>query len=116
SIIAQTRLETVEEFEKILLRVNPDGSKVTVGDVAHVELGGQDYNIVARYNRQPATGLAINLATGANALDTAKLVKERLAELEQFFPTGVELVIPYDTTQIGRASCRERGEITRVDV
>lgn len=107
SIIAQTRLETVEQFENILLRVNADGSKVTVGDVAYVELGGQNYNIVARYNRQPSTGLAINLATGANALDTAKLVKERLAELEQFFPQGVELVIPYDTTPFVEISIQE---------
>ncbi|MGQ4275830.1 efflux RND transporter permease subunit [Pseudidiomarina sp. E22-M8] len=98
SIIAQTRLESVEQFEQILLRVNNDGSSVTVADVAHVELGGENYGTIARYNREAASGLAINLATGANALDTAAAVKETVAELEQFFPPGVELVIPYDTT------------------
>lgn len=107
SIIAQTRLETVEQFEEVLLRVNSDGSKVTVGDVAEVELGGQDYGIIARYNRQAASGLAVNLATGANALDTAEAVKAKLAELEQFFPEGVELVIPYDTTPFVEISIKE---------
>lgn len=107
SIIAQTRLETVEQFEKVLLRVNNDGSKVTVGDVAKVELGGQDYGVIARYNRQPATGLAVNLATGANALDTAAAVKAKLNELKQFFPEGVELVIPYDTTPFVEISIQE---------
>lgn len=107
SIIAQTRLETVEQFEEVLLRVNSDGSKVTVGDVAEVELGGQDYGTIARYNRQAASGLAVNLATGANALDTAEAVKAKLAELEQFFPEGVELVIPYDTTPFVEISIKE---------
>ena len=107
SIIAQTRLETVEQFKNVLLRVNNDGSKVTVGDVAQVELGGQDYGVIARYNRQPATGLAVNLATGANALDTAAAVKAKLNELKQFFPEGVELVIPYDTTPFVEISIQE---------
>lgn len=107
SIIAQTRLETVDQFEQVLLRVNNDGSKVTVGDVAHVELGGQDYGIIARYNRQAATGLAVNLATGANALDTAVAVKAKLEELKQFFPEGVEMVIPYDTTPFVEISIKE---------
>ncbi|MDX1525020.1 MAG: efflux RND transporter permease subunit [Pseudidiomarina maritima] len=107
SIIAQTRLETVAQFEQVLLRVNNDGSKVTVGDVAKVELGGQDYSVAARYNRQQASGLAVNLATGANALDTAKAVKATLAELEQFFPEGVSLVIPYDTTPFVEISIKE---------
>ncbi|CAB0150039.1 Multidrug efflux pump subunit AcrB [Pseudidiomarina piscicola] len=107
SIIAQTRLESVEQFQQILLKVNSDGSTVTVGDVAKVELGGQNYSTIARYNRQAATGLAINLATGANALDTAAAVKETVAELEQFFPPGVKLVIPYDTTPFVEISITE---------
>src|SRR5690554_5388581 len=107
SIIAQTRLETVDQFEQVLLRVNNDGSKVTVGDVAEVELGGQDYGVIARYNRQAASGLAGNLATGANALETAAAVKEKLNELKQFFPEGVELVIPYDTTPFVEISIQE---------
>ncbi|MEA3586990.1 efflux RND transporter permease subunit [Pseudidiomarina sp. 1APP75-27a] len=107
SIIAQTRLESVEQFEKILLRVNNDGSAVTIADVAHVELGGQNYGTIARYNRQAASGIAINLATGANALDTAAAVKETVADLEQFFPPGVELVVPYDTTPFVEISITE---------
>lgn len=107
SIIAQTRLETVDQFEDILLRVNEDGSAVKVSDVAHVELGGENYSTIARYNRQAASGLAVNLATGANALETAAAVKERVAELEQFFPPGVELVIPYDTTPFVETSITE---------
>ncbi len=107
SIIAQTRLETVEQFENVLLRVNADGSKVTVADVAHVELGGENYGTTARYNRQPAVGMAVSLATGANALDTAAAVKEKLDELSQFFPEGVHLEIPYDTTPFVEISIQE---------
>ncbi|RUO73863.1 multidrug efflux RND transporter permease subunit [Pseudidiomarina sediminum] len=107
SIIAQTRLETIDEFEDILLKVNQDGSSVTIADVAHVELGGENYATVGRYNRQAASGLAITLATGANALDTAAAVKETVAELEQYFPEGVELVIPYDTTPFVEISITE---------
>ncbi|PTB84872.1 hydrophobe/amphiphile efflux-1 family RND transporter, partial [Pseudidiomarina aestuarii] len=72
SIIAQTRLSSVDEFKNILLRVNNDGSKVRLEDVAEVEMGGENYATIARYNREAATGLAVNLATGANALETAE--------------------------------------------
>ncbi|MDX1705482.1 efflux RND transporter permease subunit [Pseudidiomarina sp.] len=107
SIIAQTRLESAEEFRDILLRVNADGSTVRLGDVARVELGGQNYSTIARYNRQAAAGLAVNLATGANALETAEAIKTTVAELEQFFPDGVELVVPYDTTPFVEISITE---------
>ena len=98
AILAQTRLTSVEEFSNILLRVNQDGSLVRLADVARVELGGENYSVKARYNGNIATGIAIELATGANALDTAAAVKQRIAELSPYFPEGVTTVIPYDTT------------------
>lgn len=78
-----------------------------LGDVARLEIGGESYAVVARYNGQSATGIGINLATGANALDTAEAVKSRLAELKPFFPEGVEVVYPYDTTPFVKVSIEE---------
>jgi multidrug efflux pump len=98
TIIAQTRMQTPEEFGGILLRVNADGSQVRLRDVARVEIGSESYEITARYNGQPASGLGIKLATGANALDTAEAVKARVTELSAFFPPGLEVIYPYDTT------------------
>ncbi|EKS2978405.1 efflux RND transporter permease subunit [Salmonella enterica] len=98
SIIAQTRLKDPEEFGKVTLRVNTDGSVVHLKDVARIELGGENYNVVARINGKPASGLGIKLATGANALDTATAIKAKLAELQPFFPQGMKVVYPYDTT------------------
>lgn len=97
-ILAQTRLTSAEEFADILLRVNADGSTVKLGDVARVELGGENYSIMGRFNGQEATGIAIELATGANALDTAAAVRQRLEELKPYFPAGLATEIPYDTT------------------
>ncbi len=97
-ILAQTRLTSAEEFADILLRVNADGSTVKLGDVAQVELGGENYSIMGRFNGQEATGIAIELATGANALDTAAAVRQRLEELKPYFPAGLATEIPYDTT------------------
>jgi multidrug efflux pump len=97
-ILAQTRLTSAEEFAEILLRVNADGSTVKLGDVARVELGGENYSIMGRFNGQEATGIAIELATGANALDTAAAVRQRLEELRPYFPAGLATEIPYDTT------------------
>ncbi len=98
AILAQTRLTSAAEFGQILLKVNADGGTVKLSDVARIELGGEDYSVIARYNGMNATGLAIELATGANALDTAAAVKAKLAELEPYFPQGLSAVIPYDTT------------------
>ena len=98
AITAQTRLTSAEEFGRIMLKVNSDGAVVRLSDVARIELGGEDYSVIARYNGKTATGLAIELATGANALDTAAAVKAKLAELEPYFPQGLTAVIPYDTT------------------
>ncbi len=100
TIIGKTRLQTPEQFRNILLKVNPDGSQVRLGDVARVELGGENYSISAEFNGSPASGLAIKLATGANALDTAKAVRATIAELEPFFPPGMKVYYPYDTTPV----------------
>ncbi|MFS9382109.1 efflux RND transporter permease subunit [Citrobacter sp. ANG330] len=107
SIIAQTRLKDPEEFGKVTLRVNSDGSVVRLKDVARIELGGENYNVVARINGKPAAGLGIKLATGANALDTAKAIKAKLVELQPFFPQGMKVVYPYDTTPFVKISIHE---------
>ncbi|MDN8559175.1 efflux RND transporter permease subunit [Citrobacter werkmanii] len=107
SIIAQTRLKDPEEFGKVTLRVNSDGSVVHLKDVARIELGGENYNVVARINGKPASGLGIKLATGANALDTANAIKAKLVELQPFFPQGMKVVYPYDTTPFVTISIHE---------
>ncbi|WP_166363772.1 efflux RND transporter permease subunit [Pseudomonas akapageensis] len=100
TIIGKTRLQTAEQFEKILLKVNRDGSQVRLKDVAKVALGGENYSITAQFNGKPASGLAIKLATGANALDTAKALRKTISDLEPFFPPGMKAVFPYDTTPV----------------
>src|SRR5512140_1032576 len=97
-IVTRSRLTTPEEFGNIIVRANPDGSTVRVKDVARVELGAQDYSIAARIDGQPTATIALRLAPGANALDTAKAVKERMEELSKFFPKGVDWLVPYDTS------------------
>ncbi len=104
TIMAQTKLRTAEEFGEILLRVNTDGSQVRLKDVARMELGVQSYDIVARFNGQPAAGMGISLATGANALDTADAVKAKIAELKEFLPQDVDIFYPYDTTPFVKLS------------
>lgn len=106
SIVVETRLETPEEFEKILLRVNDDGSMVTIGDVARVNLGGENFQFETEYNKQAAAGLGVTLASGANALDTANTIRKRVAELEPFFPPGLEITYPYDTTPFVEVSIK----------
>ncbi|QMV50734.1 multidrug efflux RND transporter permease subunit AcrB [Ewingella americana] len=110
SIVAQTRLKSADEFGKIILKVNPDGSQVRLKDVAKIQLGGENYDVVARYNGQPAAGLGIKLATGANALDTAASVKATLGKLQSFFPAGLKVVYPYDTTPFVKISIQEVGK------
>ncbi|EOJ4882410.1 efflux RND transporter permease subunit, partial [Shigella flexneri] len=107
SIIVQTRLQTPEEFGKILLKVQQDGSQVLLRDVARVELGAEDYSTVARYNGKPAAGIAIKLAAGANALDTSRAVKEELNRLSAYFPASLKTVYPYDTTPFIEISIQE---------
>ena len=107
TVTSQSLLRTPKDFGQILLRTLNDGSSVRLRDVARIELGAQSYNTVSRYNGKPATGVAIKLATGANALDTASAVNDRVHELSQFFPTGMQAVYPYDTTPFVRLSIHE---------
>ncbi|SEM92052.1 multidrug efflux pump [Loktanella fryxellensis] len=97
-ISAQSQLSTVEEFEGILLRVDPDGSTVFLGDVARIEIGQESYGGNARFNGNAAAGFAVNLATGANAVDTAAAVRDTVAGVQDALPAGVEVVYPYDTS------------------
>ncbi|MEF8730801.1 MAG: efflux RND transporter permease subunit [Candidatus Accumulibacter meliphilus] len=107
AITAQSRLQTVGEFENILLRSSREGGEVRLGDVARIEIGAQDYSTIARYNGQPAAGIGVKLAAGANALKTATAVRATLAEMKRYFPAGVDVVIPYDTTPFVRISIEE---------
>ncbi|NMG33706.1 efflux RND transporter permease subunit [Azoarcus sp. TTM-91] len=107
SITAQSRLQTVEQFENILLRSSAQGGEVRLRDVARVEIGAENYGFTARYNGQPAAGIGIKLAAGANALDTAKAVREAIDGMSHYFPEGVEIVTPYDTTPFVRLSIEE---------
>ena len=98
TVTALSRLQTVSQFENIILKSGASGSIVRLNDVARVELGAKSYDTVSRYNGQPTTGLAISLATGANAIDTAKAVTATIERLKQTLPEGVEVTYPYDTT------------------
>ena len=107
TIMGQTRLSSVAEFNNILLRVNQDGSKVRLQDVARVELAGENYDADALYNGQSTAAVAIKLATGANALDTAEKIRGKLDELSAYFPANMEIVYPYDTTPFVKISIEE---------
>lgn len=102
TITAQSRMQTVEEFSDIIVRSNADGSILRLDDVARVELGTESYGFISRFNRQPASGMAVSLATGANALETAAAVEKRLAELQPFFPDNMRAVVPFETTPFVR--------------
>jgi hydrophobe/amphiphile efflux-1 (HAE1) family protein len=107
TITAQTRLQTPEQFRAILLRVNPDGSQVKLGDVARVELAGESSEIETFLNGRPSSGIGVRLAAGANALQTASAVRARVDELAKFFPPGLKVVYPVDTTPFVRLSIEE---------
>ncbi len=98
TVTAQSRLQSVQDFKNIILRVNTDGGQVRLDDVARVELGSESYGTIARYKRMPAAGMAVSLATGANALDTAEAVKAKVTELAEFLPDNVKVVYPFDST------------------
>jgi HAE1 family hydrophobic/amphiphilic exporter-1 len=98
SIIVQSLLKTPEEFAAIPLRINPDGSIIRVKDVGRTELGTEAYDIESYHNGKPSAALAIRQAAGANALDTAKAIRDKMKEMSDFFPPGMKVVYPYDTT------------------
>jgi len=107
TIIGPQRMQSPEEFSNILMRVNADGSQVRLHDVARVELEGETFSTDARFNGNPAAGLAVKLAPGANALDTADAVRATIDRLKPFFPQGLEAVYPLDTTPFVRLSIEE---------
>jgi multidrug efflux pump len=107
TITARTLLQTPEQFEAIVLRTNSDGSTVKLKDVAECKIGTESYDIDAFYKGKPVGVMAIRLAAGANALDTANRVKAKMAELSKYFPAGVKAVYPYDTTPFVKISIEE---------
>ena len=107
TITAQDRLRTPQQFRDILLRSGTDGSTLRLGDVARVELGGDSYSVISRYNGKPASGIALQLATNANALSTATGVAEKLKELRPTYPAGLRDMIPFDSVPFVRASITE---------
>ena len=98
SIVVQNMLSTPEEFAAIPIRINPDGSAVRIGDVGRTELGTEIYDIQGEFNGKPAAGIAIRQSAGANALDTARAVRAKMEEMGRFFPAGLKVVYPHDTT------------------
>jgi multidrug efflux pump len=107
AITETSLLHTPEQFGAVILKVNSDGSQVRIRDVAKVSLGAENYNYDTRYNGQPAAGLGISLAPGANALQTADAIRAKMSQLAPFFPTGMVVAYPYDTTPFVRLSIRD---------
>ncbi|GLU33162.1 efflux RND transporter permease subunit [Trinickia caryophylli] len=107
TVTEQTLLRTPAEFGNVLLKVNTDGSQVRLKDVARIELGAETYNFDTKYNGQPSAAMGIQLATGANALQTAKNVRAKIDELSRYFPHGLVVKYPYDTTPFVRLSIEE---------
>ncbi|MDR7116293.1 efflux RND transporter permease subunit [Caulobacter sp. BE254] len=107
TITAQSRLSTPAEFQEIIVKNSPGGAIVRMRDVARVELGAESYGFGAKYNGKPAAGLAIRLAPGANALNTADAVKARVEQLSKTFPASYRYVVPYDSTPFVKLSIEE---------
>ena len=107
NVVVKGQLSTPEEFAGIVLRANPDGSTVTIGDVARVEIGAQEYQYGTRLNGKPATAFSVQLSPGANAMETATLVRAKMQELARYFPEGVKYDIPYDTSPFVKVSIEQ---------
>jgi multidrug efflux pump len=107
TVTAKSRLQTPEEFRQILLKTQPDGSRVLLSDVARVELGNEDYSTLTRANRHPAAGMAVMLAPGGDALKTADTVKAEIERRAQDFPPGYKFAFPRDSTAFIRLSIGE---------
>ena len=106
-IVTRGRLSTPEEFGNVVVRALPNGATVKIKDIARVELGGDTYERYARMNGQPIAAIAIRVAPGANALDVATAVKQRMTDLARFFPQGVDWAVPYDTSRFVEISIFE---------
>jgi multidrug efflux pump len=107
TVTVQSRLHTADQFKAIVLRAAPGGAVVRLSDVARVELGAEDYSVVAHYNTFPSSGIAVRLAPGANALTTVAAVKAKVAELEPTFPDGMKAAFPVDTTTFVKLSIHD---------
>ena len=107
TVIGPSRLQKPEEFGKILLKVNPDGSQVRLRDVGRIELGAENYALNAKFDGHPASGLAVKMSAGANALETADAVRATINRLAPYFPHGLRAAYPYDTTPFVRISIEE---------
>jgi len=107
TITARTLLQTTAQFDAVILRTNPDGSTVRLKDVAESKIGTENYDIQSYLQGKPLGGMAIRLAAGANALETADRIKAKMAELSSYFPAGVKVVYPYDTTPFVKISIEE---------
>jgi hydrophobe/amphiphile efflux-1 (HAE1) family protein len=107
SIVVQNLLKTPEEFAAVPLRTNSDGSIVRLGDVGRTELGAERYELEGLYNGKPSAALAIRQAPGANALGTAGAVRAKMEELSNYFPPGVKVVYPFDTTPFVKVAIEE---------
>jgi hydrophobe/amphiphile efflux-1 (HAE1) family protein len=107
SIVVQSLLKTPDEFAAIPLRTNPNGSIVRVKDVGRTELGTEAYDSVVNFNDKPAAVLAVRQAAGANALDTANAIRAKMEELSHFFPAGLRVIYPYDTTPFVKVAIEE---------
>ena len=105
TVTAQSRLQTAAQFEQIILKTEPSGATVRMKDVARVELGSDNYNAIVHVNRHPGAGIAVSLAPGADALETAELLKARVADLSQNFPEGLVYAYANDTTDFIKLSC-----------
>lgn len=106
TINAQDRLQTAEEFRDIVIRANTDGSTLRLGDIARVELGAENYDYQTRYNGNAASGVGISLSSGGNALSTVENISKLMDELKPFFPEGLEIAIPFDSTPFVRVSIK----------
>jgi multidrug efflux pump len=106
-IVTPGRLKTPEEFGNVIVRAQPDGSTLRVKDVARVELGAENYNIYARIDGQPNAAIAVRVAPNGNALEVAKAIKAKMAELQKYFPAGISWEIPYDTSRFVEISITE---------
>lgn len=106
TITAQSLLSTTEEFGDILLTVTADGSQVRLADVARIEIGAESYSVIGRWNRQPASGIAIELSPDANALETIQAVKDRVKDFEPIIPDSLVTVYPIDVSPFIQASIK----------
>ncbi|WP_428566935.1 MAG: efflux RND transporter permease subunit [Solidesulfovibrio sp. DCME] len=107
AIVVQHLLETPEQFANIPIRINPDGSVVRIKDIGRTELGTQRYDILGTYNGLPSAAMAIRQASGANALETADAIKKTLEDMSRYFPPGMKVIYPYDTTPFTKVAINE---------